>query len=209
MNPKVIIIGGGIGGLSAAQELVERNFDVEIYELLPIPGGKARSFPVPRSGKVAARICPGEHGFRFFPRFYRHVIDTMSRIPYGPGGTVADNLVDTTRCQLSGLGRHPVDPVARSPRTLNDIRVLLDDLGRFLGGDLDLSHDDLAFFGSKVWQIVTSCRERRDDRVRKTRMVGVHRGGAPVAGLPEAARPRHHPVARCREGALGQHEDHR
>ena len=27
---------------------------------------------------------------------------------------------------------------------------MLDDLGRVLGGDLGLSHDDLAFFGSKV-----------------------------------------------------------
>jgi len=162
VNPKVIIIGGGIGGLSAAHELVERNFDVEIYELLPIPGGKARSFPVPMSGTDGRKDLPGEHGFRFFPRFYRHVIDTMSRIPYGPAATVADNLVDTTRCQLNRAGRHPVDLIARSPRTLNDVRVMLDDLGRLLGGDLDLSHDDLAFFGSKVWQIVTSCRERRD-----------------------------------------------
>ena len=162
MNPKVIILGGGIAGLSAAHELIERHFDVEVYELLPIPGGKARSFPVPGSGPDGRGDLPGEHGFRFFPRFYRHVIDTMSRIPYGPTGTVADNLVDTTRCQLNRYGRHPVDLPSRSPRTLNDVRAALDDLGRFLGGDLDLSHDDLKFFGSKVWQIVTSCRERRD-----------------------------------------------
>ena len=56
----------------------------------------------------------------------------------------------------------PVRP-ARSPTCAS----LLDDLGRFLGGDLDLSHDDLAFFGSKVWQIVTSCRERRNDEYEK------------------------------------------
>jgi uncharacterized protein with NAD-binding domain and iron-sulfur cluster len=162
VNPKVIILGGGIAGLSAAHELIERQFDVDIYELLPIPGGKARSFPVPGSGRDGRKDLPGEHGFRFFPRFYRHVTDTMSRIPYGPSGTVADNLVDTTRCQLARYGRHPVDLAARSPRTINDVRVLLDDLGRFFGGDLGLSHDDLAFFGSKVWQIATSCRERRN-----------------------------------------------
>ena len=84
MAPKVIILGGGIAGLSAAHELIERNFDVEVYEPLAIPGGKARSFPVPGSGKDGRKDLPGEHGFRFFPRFYRHVIDTMSRIPYGP-----------------------------------------------------------------------------------------------------------------------------
>jgi uncharacterized protein with NAD-binding domain and iron-sulfur cluster len=162
MNPKVVILGGGVAGLSAAHELIERNFDVEVHELMPIPGGKARSFGVPGSGTGGRRDLPGEHGFRFFPRFYRHVIDTMQRIPYGTaGGTVADNLVDTTRCQLNRDGRHPVDLTARFPRTINDVRVALDDLGRFFGGDLDLSHDDLRYFSSKVWQIVTSCRERR------------------------------------------------
>lgn len=167
MNPKVIILGGGIAGLSAAHELIERNFDVEIYELLPIPGGKARSFPVPGSGKNGRKDLPGEHGFRFFPRFYRHITHTMSRIPYGPTATVADNLVDTTRCQLNRYGRRPVDLIARFPRSIGDVRVALDDLGRFFGGDLDLSHDDLRFFGSKVWQIVTSCRERRDSDYEK------------------------------------------
>jgi uncharacterized protein with NAD-binding domain and iron-sulfur cluster len=166
MRPRVIILGGGIAGLSAAHELIERGFDVEIYERLRIPGGKARSIGVPGSGTDGRRDLPGEHGFRFFPRFYRHVIETMTRIPYG-SGTVADNLVDTTRCQLNRYGRHPVDLTARFPRTINDVRVTLDDLGRFLGGDLDLSHDDLRFFGSKVWQIVTSCRERRDNDYEK------------------------------------------
>jgi uncharacterized protein with NAD-binding domain and iron-sulfur cluster len=161
MRRNVIILGGGIAGLSAAHELIERGFEVEIYELLSIAGGKARSFPVPGSGTGGRNDLPGEHGFRFFPRFYRHVIDTMGRIPFGSGGTVADNLVDTTRCQLARFGRHAVDLTARAPRTINDVRVALDELGRFLGGDLGLTHDDLTFFASKVWQIVTSCRERR------------------------------------------------
>jgi uncharacterized protein with NAD-binding domain and iron-sulfur cluster len=161
MAERVVILGGGIGGLSAAHELIERRFDVEIYELLPIAGGKARSFPLEGSGTNGRKDLPGEHGFRFFPRFYRHITDTMSRIPCGPHRYVSDNLVDTTRCSLARFGRHAVDLTARFPRTINDVRVLLDDLGRFLGGDLGLSHDELAFFASKVWQIVTSCRERR------------------------------------------------
>jgi uncharacterized protein with NAD-binding domain and iron-sulfur cluster len=166
VNPKVIILGGGIAGLSAAHELIERNFDVEVYELLGLPGGKARSFPVPGTGKDGRGDLPGEHGFRFFPRFYRHVIHTMSRIPYG-SGSVADNLVDTTRCQLNRYGRFPINLIARSPRSITDVRAMLDDVSRFLNGDLDLSHDDLRFFGSKVWQIVTSCRERRENEYEK------------------------------------------
>ena len=36
---------------------------------------------------------PGEHGFRFFPNFYKHVTDTMSRIPTQrfPGGSKLRN----------------------------------------------------------------------------------------------------------------------
>jgi uncharacterized protein with NAD-binding domain and iron-sulfur cluster len=160
MPHKVIILGGGIAGLSAAHELIERRFDVEVYETLPIAGGKARSFGLLKSGTESRQDLPAEHGFRFFPRFYRHVTDTMSRIPCG-SGSVADNLVDTTRCQLARFGRHPVNLAVRAPRTLSDVRVALDDLGRLIGGDLGLSHEELAFFASKVWQIVTSCRERR------------------------------------------------
>jgi uncharacterized protein with NAD-binding domain and iron-sulfur cluster len=167
VNPKVVILGGGIAGLSAAHELIERRFDVEVYELLAIPGGKARSFAVPGTGKDGRKDLPGEHGFRFFPRFYRHITHTMGRIPYGPAGSVADNLVDTTRFQLNRFGRHPVDLIARSPRTISDVRAALDDVSRFLNGDLNLTHDDLRFFGSKIWQIVTSCRERRNDAYEK------------------------------------------
>jgi uncharacterized protein with NAD-binding domain and iron-sulfur cluster len=166
VNPKVHHSRRGIAGLSAAHELIERNFDVEVYELLAIPGGKARSFPVPATGKDGRGDLPGEHGFRFFPRFYRHVIHTMSRIPYG-SGSVADNLVDTTRCQLNRYGRFPINLIARSPRSITDVRAMLDDVSRFLNGDLDLTHDDLRFFGSKVWQIVTSCRERRETEYEK------------------------------------------
>lgn len=168
MRCKVIILGGGIAGLSAAHELAERDFAVEVYERLPIPGGKARSFHVPGTGKGGRKDLPGEHGFRFFPRFYRHVTDTMARIPFGNhGATVADNLVDTTRCQLNRFGRFPIDLIARFPRSLTDVRVALDGSSRFLNGDLDLTHDDLRFFGSRIWQIVTSCRERRNAEYEK------------------------------------------
>ena len=50
MSASVAILGGGIAGLSAAHELAERGFDVTVYETRPIPGGKARSMPVPGSG---------------------------------------------------------------------------------------------------------------------------------------------------------------
>ena len=51
----VAVLGGGVGGLSAAHELAERGFKVKVYEHRDAFGGKARSLPVPRSGK-AGRI---------------------------------------------------------------------------------------------------------------------------------------------------------
>jgi uncharacterized protein with NAD-binding domain and iron-sulfur cluster len=171
MAQKVVVLGGGVAGLSAAHELVERGFDVEVYETLPIPGGKARSIPVPGSGTLGPngmrKDLPGEHGFRFFPRFYSHVTDTMKRIPFGPDRTVFDNLVDTTRVQLARFDRPPIELISRSPRALGDVRVLLGDLGLLYRGELDLSHDEIAFFASRIWQIVTSCSERRLDEYEK------------------------------------------
>lgn len=167
VRPRVVILGGGIAGLSAAHELIERGFEVEVYESLAIAGGKARSIPLLGTGTNGRRDLPGEHGFRFFPRFYRHVIDTMRRIPYGVSGNVAENLVDTSRCQLARFGRHPLEVSTRAARTIGDVRVGLDDLGRFLGGDLGLSHAELALFASKIWQVATSCRERRMDEYEK------------------------------------------
>jgi len=98
---KVMVLGGGVAGMTAAHELAARGFDVVVYELRPLPGGKARSMDaIPGTG--GRRALPGEHGFRFFPGFYKHVPDTMSRIPYGhqPHG-VFDNLVVSTQLQIA------------------------------------------------------------------------------------------------------------
>ena len=51
--PKVIVIGGGVAGMSAAHELVERGFQVEIFERNPrYVGGKARSVDAPGTNKI-------------------------------------------------------------------------------------------------------------------------------------------------------------
>src|SRR5918997_6709906 len=102
MADRVIVLGGGVAGLSAAHELIERGFEVVVLETRSEPGGKARSFPFPGSGSEGRPPLPGEHGFRFFPGFYRHLPDTMRRIPYGPdGGNVFKNLVTATEVQIA------------------------------------------------------------------------------------------------------------
>src|SRR6202142_1823154 len=174
MGKRVIILGGGIAGLSAAHELIERGFSVEIFERRSIAGGKARSIeavnPVRfgatpsghaprRPGRAARRGLPGEHGFRFFPGFYRHVVDTMRRIPFG-ARTVADNLVDTTQIQIARDGRSPVLVPARFPLAPSELQTALHFVLGLLGGQLDVDLADLTFLASKVWQIFTSCEER-------------------------------------------------
>ncbi|MGB8699515.1 MAG: FAD-dependent oxidoreductase [Thermosynechococcaceae cyanobacterium] len=150
MQKKVVILGGGVAGLSAAHELVERGFAVEVYEAKQIPGGKARSIPVPDTGVEGptgkSKPLPGEHGFRFFPRFYKHVVDTMSRIPYGKR-TVADNLVDTTRVEMARYGQRAIIVPSRSPRTFGDVREILDELPTVFGPDFGVSPEEMAFFG--------------------------------------------------------------
>ena len=167
MRKKVVILGGGVGGLSAAHELAERGFDVCVYERRGIPGGKARSVPVPQTGTEKTKPLPGEHGFRFFPGFYRHVTDTMQRIPYRRNRRgVYDNLVETTRTLVLRSHHAPLLTVSRFPRSLEDLKVLLVGLVQFVT-ELGLEKADLDFFATRLWQIVTSCGDRRQDEYEK------------------------------------------
>lgn len=79
---RVAVFGGGMSGLVVAHELAERGFSVEVFESRPIMGGKSRSFGVPGTASEGRNELPAEHGFRFFPGFYRNVPDSMLRVPY-------------------------------------------------------------------------------------------------------------------------------
>src|SRR5581483_11336101 len=157
MQQTVAIFGGGVAGLSAAHELAERGFQVHVYERKSSLGGKARSIPVPNSGVNGRLPLPGEHGFRFFPGFYRHVIDTMRRTPYGANGNTFDNLRIATRMLLSREGQADITWVSRSPKNLEDLRAAFMGLFTPLGVPLD----ELKFFVSRLLTVATSCAERR------------------------------------------------
>jgi len=170
---KVIILGGGIGGMSAAHELIERGFDVEVFERKPIVGGKARSLPavrpfvgVPpfaRAGATesgSAAPLPGEHGFRFFPGFYKHVVDTMARIPY-KGGWVSENLVAAPEVKIASFDRPSYLLPAEFPRNPADLKVDVFSVVAMLSGLGGVDMSDGMFFATKVWQFLTSCAERR------------------------------------------------
>src|SRR5580698_1703353 len=119
----VAVLGGGVGGLSAAHELIERGFQVSVYEAKDVFGGKARSLSVPGTGTGGRADLPGEHGFRFFPAFYRHLPDTMMRIPFPGNVSVFNNLVHATRIEVARAGNPALMLTARLPQDIADWAV--------------------------------------------------------------------------------------
>ena len=164
MKKTVAIIGGGVAGMSAAHEPIARSgddveFDVPVFERNPTtPGGKARSIPAPNTGTDGRRDLPGEHGFRFFPGFYQHPPDTMRRIPYRDGQTVADNLVVASRLEIARFDKEPIVVASRFPRALADLEV---DLKAMFTDDLGFLPGEIALFAARIWPVFTSCQERR------------------------------------------------
>jgi uncharacterized protein with NAD-binding domain and iron-sulfur cluster len=155
---KVIILGGGVAGLSAAHELIKRGFEVEVHELKNIPGGKARSTSVPDSAQDGRIPLPGEHGFRFFPRFYKHVTATMMEIPSYDGKTVYNHLTQTTEIRVARFEKNSFYMPARFPKSIKEIKGFLDlDKNTNLG----LSDEEKQYFAERMWQLMTSCYERR------------------------------------------------
>src|SRR5580704_15881312 len=123
MPIRVAVLGGGVAGLSTAHELVERGFQVCVYESKTVFGGKARSLSVSGSGTGGREDLPGEHGFRFFPAFYRHLPDTMMRIPFPGNVSVFNNLVHATRIEVARAGSPALILTARAPQNIEDWAV--------------------------------------------------------------------------------------
>jgi 15-cis-phytoene desaturase len=161
----VAVLGGGVAGLSAAHELSARGFDVSVWEKKDLFGGKARSIDVPGSGTEGRQGLPGEHGFRFFPRFYRHLPDTMKQIPAGgKRHNVFDNFVHAPEGLYARQGQPGLPTMAEFPRTPHDVEIMLHQLG---SSGLGATPDDWKAFASHLWKLLTSCYERRLDEYER------------------------------------------
>lgn len=159
-SKSVVVLGGGVGGLSAAHELAERGFKVRVFERKSLFGGKARSMEVPNSGTGSRKNLPGEHGFRFFPSFYKHVTDTMKRIPYpGNAAGVFGNIVPGTRAQIARNGKMSIIAVAGCPQTLDDWVTTL--VAIINGKELGIPDAEVLFYVGRLMTLLTSCEERR------------------------------------------------
>jgi uncharacterized protein with NAD-binding domain and iron-sulfur cluster len=156
------VVGAGVAGLTAAQELAERGFAVTVFERRASTeaeywaiGGKSRS-------AITKNGFHGEHGFRYFPSFYRHLPDTLSRIPAdrsAPRTSVRDRLVPSDAKVLASAGRAPVEFSARVPRTFWQLGQAVA-LARY-AFEAGLDPAELAFYFRRLWRVLTSCPERR------------------------------------------------
>src|SRR5215207_665183 len=159
----VAVLGGGVAGLSAAHELAERGFEVTVHEQRDAPGGKARSIPVAGSGVGGRADLPGEHGFRFFPGFYRHLPDTLGRIPLD-GRSVRDHLTGATRILFAQAGGpNEIIAPAHFPESAEDFAVL----ARFLrdaASQVGVPPQEYAVLVERLLTLLTSCDERREQQ---------------------------------------------
>lgn len=158
----VAVFGAGVAGLTAAHELVERGYQVTVFERKAL-GGKARSIPVPNTG---ANPLPAEHGFRFFPGFYRNVTDTMRRIPF-PGNSfgVWQNLTRATSYLHSGLNRADLTiplpfPIPTLPNPITP-KAFIESVTTVFQTLFRLPPLEALYAAQKLAVYVTSCDERK------------------------------------------------
>jgi uncharacterized protein with NAD-binding domain and iron-sulfur cluster len=161
---RVAVLGGGNAGLTVAHELIERGFDVTVYERKAL-GGKSRTIPVPDSAEDGRAPLPGEHGFRFFAGFYQNAPDTLRRIPYpGNANGVYDNLVATNETVwIRGDGRansfffgFVADPT--EDLSVEGLQRIL--TKEFIEGHGLLPHE-AAYIAERLMVFMTSSEERR------------------------------------------------
>jgi uncharacterized protein with NAD-binding domain and iron-sulfur cluster len=108
---------------------------------------------------------PGEHGYRFFPSFYRHVFDTMKRIPrmdtrgQPAGGTVLDNLVPLPHIGFLSYRAAPFLLSWEPPRAGE--ALALGEYGLRNMRNLRISARDLIQYSLRVLRFMTTCSQRR------------------------------------------------
>ncbi len=146
------------------------------------PLARARSNRV--EFQIVEQLLPGEHGFRFFPNFYRHLFDTMRRTPIlGSAGrgtrvTAFNQLVRTPDAYLAlEDDRPPFLARLRRFRTLVQIRDALDCFVERLG----FTVSDLALFNLKFQRYMTSSRQRRQKEAEDTDFIKYFQGPRPYS----------------------------
>jgi uncharacterized protein with NAD-binding domain and iron-sulfur cluster len=84
----IIIIGGGVAGLTAAHELVKQKYNVTLLERNDDVGGIARTYQ-----NESPKRCPIEYSWRAFGPYYQNVYNVLGEIPLEKG-TALNNLIN-------------------------------------------------------------------------------------------------------------------
>jgi hypothetical protein len=168
------------GGKVTIPDLPDPSLPNGVWQVETNLHDKGENGDLPRDPGDFSGIIPGEHGFRFFPALYRHVFDTLRRIPVRGEGqnfgdvyrTVYDNLVPTEANWLavddSGLRpgsttakRHGV---VRFPRRLRkSMREMLDAMDD-MQTELGYTERDLELLKLRLLKYMTSCLPRRNEQ---------------------------------------------
>lgn len=132
-------------------------------------GLTAYSFPqhpahvTPEDGAEAANelLLYGEHGYRFFPSYYRHLFDTMQRTPVYDRGeqtrfTTFDNVLSCTTQATAGTPEHPLVAI---PRDATDSALVGDQTEILTKAGYEPT--DIAYLAERMLQFMASCPARR------------------------------------------------
>jgi 1-hydroxycarotenoid 3,4-desaturase len=116
--PRIVIVGAGIGGLSAALDLSRAGLDVTVVEAQARPGGKIRQIPV------------GPHGIDAGPTVFtmKWVFDQL----FADDGTTTENALALTK--MTTLARHAWSE-SETLDLFADLDQSADAIGRFAGAD--------------------------------------------------------------------------
>jgi uncharacterized protein with NAD-binding domain and iron-sulfur cluster len=125
---------------------------------------------VPGTGSGGRKPLPGEHGFRFFPGFYRNLPDTFRRIPF-PGNAhgVHDNLRDGTDALFARAGRPDLRVPARTatappgPGELTP-EALRGTITAVLDTAFHLPAHEAAYFANRLLVYLSSCDRRSEEQ---------------------------------------------
>ena len=112
----VNIYGAGISGLTVAHELVEKGFNVTVYDKNNIVGGMARSV------REKGNNMPTEHSWRGYGPFYYNSFDILDRIPIKE--VCNDYIIDNKN---------------RSNMFVNELKMYIDHLVREIKNRIDSS----------------------------------------------------------------------
>ncbi|HVU00958.1 MAG TPA: FAD-dependent oxidoreductase [Polyangiaceae bacterium] len=76
---RVLVLGAGLAGLAATEELLDRGASVTVVEAFPLPGGRTASFdvPVPVAGLLPGDVV--EHGLHAWFQHYHALYGLMER----------------------------------------------------------------------------------------------------------------------------------